>query len=179
MLKRQMRFLNGIYDFLGLLFMAGLILCCWLQVAARFINSVTIVWTDELAGYMMVGCCFFGAGTAMRHGGHLGAYFLRDRLKGKMCGLALLFNALITMAVLIMFVIGGLKELELVGGNMATSMPWLSQKWLYIPLIIGSVYMFFYTLRDAAIAVRIIRTGNVEGFRTGLSSPFPSEVNEC
>ena len=43
MLKRQIRFLNGIYDFLGLLFMAGLILCCWLQVAARFINSVTIV----------------------------------------------------------------------------------------------------------------------------------------
>ena len=86
MLKRQIRFLNGIYDFLGLLFMAGLILCCWLQVAARFINSVTIVWTDELAGYMMVGCCFFGAGTAMRHGGHLGAYVCDRRLKGAGAG---------------------------------------------------------------------------------------------
>lgn len=179
MIKKSIHLFNKLYDLIGLAFMAGLILCCWLQVAARFINSVTIVWTDELAGYMMVGCCFFGAGTAVRYGGHLGAYFLRDRLKGRVCGVLLLFNSLITMAVLLLFIIGGRAELDLVGANMAVSMPWLSQKWLYLPLIIGSIYMFCYLLRDALMAWKVIRTGDTAGFKTGLSSPFPSEVNEC
>lgn len=178
-MKKLLHLFNQIYDLIGLTFLVGLILCCWLQVAARFINSITIVWTDELAGYMMVGCCFLGAGTAMRYGGHLGAFFLRDRLKGRACGVMLLFNALITMAVLLVFIIGGKAEMELVGKNAAVSMPWLGQKWLYMPLIIGSIYMFCYTLRDAVAAVKVIKTGDTEGYKTGCSSPFPAEVSEC
>lgn len=178
-MKKWINLFNRFYDLLGLFFLAGLILCCWLQVVSRFMNHVTIVWTDELAGYMMVGCCFFGAGTAMRAGGHLGAYFLRDRLKGRACGIMLLFNAVITMTVLIVFIIGGYAELELVGGNVAVSMPWLGQKWLYIPLIIGSIYMLFYTLRDAVMAVKVIKTGDMKGYNSGCSSPFLEEVSEC
>lgn len=176
-MKRWICLFNKIYDLLGLSFMAGLIICCWLQVVTRFINSVTIVWTDELAGYMMVGCCFFGAGTAARYGGHLGAYFLRDRLKGRACGAMLLFNALVTMTVLLVFVIGGGEELKLVGNNTAVSMPWLGQRWLYIPLMIGSIYMFGYALRDAVMAVRVIITGDMKDFKAGCSSPFPAEVS--
>lgn len=178
-MKKWIHVFNRFYDFLGLAFLSGLIICCWLQVIARFMNNVTIIWTDELAGYMMVGCCFFGAGTAMRTGGHLGAYFLRDRLKGRACGVMLLFNAVIVMAVLLIFMFGGKEEIALVGNNVATSMPWLGQKWLYIPLIFGSIYMFAYSLRDAAIAIRIIRTGDTTGFQQGCSSPFPSEVSKC
>lgn len=177
-MKKGIHLFNRVYDLLGLGFLVGLILCCWLQVVARFMNNVTIVWTDELAGYMMVGCCFFGAGTTARAGGHLGAYFLRDRLKGKACGALLLFNALITMAVLLIFVIGGQAEIELVGNNMAVSMSWLSQKWLYIPLIIGSIYMFCYAVRDAVLALRVIKTGDISDFKSGCSSPFPAEVIE-
>lgn len=179
MVKKWICLFNKIYDMFGLVFMIGLIVCCWLQVVSRFINSITIVWTDELAGYMMVGCCFFGAGTAARFGGHLGAYFLRDRLKGRACGIMLLFNSVITMAVLLVFLIGGRQELSLVGNNVAASMPWLGQRWLYIPLIIGSIYMFCYAIRDAVMAVKVIKTGDTEGFKAGFSSPFPSEVNEC
>ena len=91
----------------------------------------------------------------------------------------LLFNAVIVMAVLLTFIFGGKEEITLVGNNVATSMPWLGQKWLYIPLILGSIYMFAYSLRDAAIAIRIIRTGDTTGFQPGCSSPFPSEVSKC
>ena len=170
--------LNRIWDILGVVFLVGLIVCCWLQVAARFIDSVTITWTDELAGYMMGACCFFGAGTAARFGSHLGAYFIRDKFKGRTLGIVLLIDAVVTMLVLAVLVLGGVEELGLVGDNRATSMPWLGQKWLYIPLIIGCVYMFFYFLRDAVIAVRVIQTGDTSGFQPGNSSPFPAEVNE-
>ncbi len=174
-MKKAIKIFNKFYDLIGLIFLIGLIVCCLLQVLSRFIDSLTIVWTDELAGYMMVGCCFIGSGTAMRFGGHLGAYFLRDRVKGRACGVLLLFNALVMLVIFAVFIYGAMLELKLVGSNVAVSMPWLSQKWLYIPLIIGSIYMGLYTVRDAAVAVRIIQTGNTDGFRTGFSSPFPAE----
>ena len=177
MLDTARKYFNKLYDYVGLFFLLGLILCCLLQVVARFIDSITIVWTDELAGYMMVGCCFLGAGTAVRYGGHLGAYFLRDRVKGRACGFLLLFNAIITFIVLVIFVYGAKLELNLVGANKATSMPWLSQKWLYIPLIIGGLYMAIYTIRDAFMAVKVIKSGSLEGYQMGYSSPFPEEGN--
>ena len=51
-MKKWIHIFNRFYDLLGLAFLSGLIICCWLQVIARFMNNVTIVWTDELAGYM-------------------------------------------------------------------------------------------------------------------------------
>ena len=174
-MKKAIKCFNTIYDLVGLFFLIGLILCCLLQVLARFTDSLTIVWTDELAGYMMVGCCFIGSGTAMRYGGHLGAYFLRDRVKGRACGVLLLFNALVMLVIFAIFIYGAMQEIKLVGPNVAVSMPWLRQIWLYIPLIIGSIYMSLYTIRDAVIAARIIKTGNTDGYRTGFSSPFPAE----
>ena len=178
-LKRALQIFNRIYDSIGLFFLVGLIICCWLQVAARFINSLTIVWTDELAGYMMVGCCCFGSGTCARHGGHLGAFFLRDRVKGRKLGVLLAFNAIITRVVLSIFCIGVSAEMKLVGRNTAISMPWLSQKWLYIPLGLGSIYMICYQIRDLFMAFRVIRTGDASGYCIGSSSPFPAEVDEC
>ena len=176
-MKKALKLFNSIYDTIGLLFLIGLILCCWLQVVARFMDSITIVWTDELAGYMMVGCCFFGSGTCARYGGHLGAYFLRDRVKGRKLGVLLLFNALVVIAVLVTFCFGVLDEIELVGSNTAVSMPWLSQTWLYIPLGIGSIYMICYQIRDVVMALKVIKTGDTSGYCNGYSSPFPAEVN--
>ena len=163
-----------LYDNLALICLFGTFACVCLQVFVRFILHIPAPWTEELARYLLVGVTYIGAGIAARKGENLGAYFLRDRLKGRALGGFLVFNGIVCLFVEFMFISGAVSMIKLIYKNIALTMP-ISQAWMYAPLIIGNLMLIIVSFRDLLKGIEVLRTGNTEGFEQGSSSPFPME----
>jgi TRAP-type transport system small permease protein len=63
-----------------ILLVAGIVVTTVLQVIARFVLSISIPWTDELARYLMIWCAYLGLGVAFRKGELICVAYFTDKL---------------------------------------------------------------------------------------------------
>ena len=171
---KKMRKSYRLYDNLALICLFGTFLCVCLQVLTRFALHISAPWTEELARYLLIGVTFLGAGIAARKGENLGAFFLRDKMRGRTLGCVMTFNSIVCLFVEFMFIYGALLMIKLIYKNVALTMP-ISQAWIYAPLILGNLMLILVSLQDMIKGIKVLRTGNTEGIQTGTSSPFPME----
>jgi TRAP-type C4-dicarboxylate transport system permease small subunit len=62
-----------------------------LQIFFRYVLSAPLTWTEELARYLYIWACWFGAPVAMRRGNHVVITVLADRFPRRLGqGLALI-----------------------------------------------------------------------------------------
>jgi TRAP-type C4-dicarboxylate transport system permease small subunit len=170
------RVLKRIYDNVTTALFVVIILCVALQIFARYVARVSIPWTEELARYMLIIVSFLGAGMAFRRGLHLGAYFLRDKAKGKILGIIFSFNSLVIAGVLCMMLRGAFIMRSAVLGLDSSTMTWFMQSWLYEAAIIGLIVMLGYAIRDVIFSV-MAAAGKKKITGSGSSCPFPDEEN--
>jgi TRAP-type C4-dicarboxylate transport system permease small subunit len=164
--------LKHIYDNVATAMFVVVIGCVLLQILARYVIQVSIPWTEELARYMLVINAFLGTVIAFRKGGHLGAYFLRDKSTGRLRGFFYTFNSVIVLCVLVLLFFGALKMRFAVAGLDASTMQWFRQSWLYDAALIGIFLMFCYGVRDLYFSVLAL-LGKKEITGTGCSCPEP------
>ncbi len=155
--------------------MVGMTICVIIQIIARFLIRVPLPWTEELARYMLIMIAFLGGALVSRAGEQLGAYFLRDRLKGKALAYIYVLNNLISMFFMIMIIRGGIGMCVKQMGKSATTMPWFSNVWLYIAQIVGYAIMILCAIRDIVWSVEALN-GKREITIEGGSSPFKEEI---
>jgi len=55
--------------------MAGVFICLGLQVITRYVVTVQLTWTEEVARYLFVWLVFFGASAAIRNRSHVAVEF--------------------------------------------------------------------------------------------------------
>jgi TRAP-type C4-dicarboxylate transport system permease small subunit len=147
------KIVKQIYDNVATAMFVAVIGCVLLQIFARYAIRISIPWTEELARYMLVITAFLGTVIAFRKGGHLGAYFLRDKATGRLRGLVYTFNSIIVLCVLVLLFFGALKMRFAVAGLDASTMQWFRQSWLYDAAILGFTLMFCYGVRDLYFAI--------------------------
>ncbi|MDF2523374.1 MAG: C4-dicarboxylate transport system permease small protein [Clostridiales bacterium] len=173
----MIKIINKAYDSIATICLFGTLVCVVMQVFTRYVLNVSVPWTEELARYFLAACVFLGAGIASRKGEHLGAFFIRDQMKGRVKGIILIFNNLLCLLVQCFIIYGSLKMAKMVYENSAVTMPVVSQAWQYVLLIVGTVVMIIYTIRDIYLSVRVLKTGNTDGHLREKSTPFPIEVD--
>ena len=163
-----------LYDNIATALFVAVIFCVLLQIVARYIIQVAIPWTEELARYMLIVTGFLGSVIAFRKGGHLGVFFLRDLVKGRLRGLFHTFNNFIVLFSLALLFLGSLKMRFAVAGLDSSTMEWFMQSWLYDAALLGLALMFCYGARDFYLSVLAL-LGKKEITTTGVSSPQPEE----
>jgi TRAP-type C4-dicarboxylate transport system permease small subunit len=64
-------------------------------VVGRYVLHKTVVWTEELARYLMIWTAYMGAGLAFYEGSHVGVTYIIDKLPFKVRKYVLLLNNLV------------------------------------------------------------------------------------
>lgn len=172
-LKKTSKIVNDIVEqFVAFLFFL-LMLVVFLQVIGRYITKSPIMWTEEMARFLLVMLTSFGISKVSETGDHLGVFFIRDRLKGRVKTTVYLFNLLITLLFMGIMVYAIARAYIQNYDTTGVMMLWFKIRWLYAALFFGSFMMLIYTLRDFVQAC-VAFVQNVPIHADGYSSPFPN-----
>lgn len=163
--------IKTVYENFATLLFIGFVFCILLQIFARYVIKVSVPWTEELARYIMIIVSFLGAAIVSRKGDHLGAYFIRDKTKGRVRGLVYTLNSLVVLGVLCLMFQGALKMRSSVSEVISSVMPWFGRKWLYDAALVGITLMIIYGIRDLSFSVLTI-VGKMKILENGKSSPM-------
>jgi TRAP-type C4-dicarboxylate transport system permease small subunit len=148
-----------IEDYVVLILFWALTVVVFAQFFSRYVMNSAIVWTEEIARYLLIVICFLGSGIASRKGGHIAieaAYRLFPRGVGRALSilvdiLTIAFNGIGTYL--------AVRILPVMMEQRLTTVR-LSMGALYIPVLLGFVLM---TFRSLQVAWRHWKSGYVPG----------------
>ena len=139
-------------DGAAVLLVLGLLACVTRGVVFRALGN-PLVWSDELAQYLLVWCGFLGWMIAARRGSHIRINVFLDMLPrgGRLAAEAVIQLAIITFAVALIWYVPSViqrnLDIELV------SLP-ISAALLYIPVPIAAFALIVQALVDLGHALR-------------------------
>ena len=125
---------------------AGLIAVVFIQVAARNVFQMPMIWTLDLAQLLFAWCIFIGASLAFRQGAHYivnlwpGTGFM-DVLSTRM---SLVFSGIVVFVL----ISNGVK-MSLIGLNRESPALGISEFWFFVPIPAGGVLMLLFLLEHA------------------------------
>ncbi len=157
--------------------LALMLFCVFFQVLCRYVFHLPSAWTEELGRYLMICLAFFGSVPAFHTGDHLGAFFLRDSLKGRFKGIVLAIGNLVMIVFSVCMIYGAFKMIPLAAATRSPSMQFLHLSTLYVCFVIGFSLSLLYILRDMILSVKLIIDGDDSNLLNGKSSPFAKEAD--
>jgi TRAP-type C4-dicarboxylate transport system permease small subunit len=128
-----------------------------------------------MARFALIAVTFLGAGCASARGEHLGAFFLRDRVRGRAKAVMLILGNLVCL-LFEFFIIAGCFKMYIVTDHiMAVTVPYFKFNWMYIIIGLGAAMMFLCSCIDFIHSFAVFASGDTDGLPTGVSSPFMSQ----
>ncbi|HOV38044.1 MAG TPA: TRAP transporter small permease [Spirochaetales bacterium] len=125
------------------------------QFFSRYVLNSSIVWTEEMARYLLIAVGFLGSGIAAKKNAHIyveaGYRFLPRKI-------GFIMSTIVDIIKIVFFGICSylsIKILPLMAAEYMTSV-FLPMSYLYIPVLIGCVMM---TLRSIQVAWKHWKTG--------------------
>jgi len=129
--------------------------CVAAQVIFRYFLGDPLVWSDELARYLLVWCAFLGWVIAARKRSHLAITMGHDRLPLRLRGLLAMFAALCNVAFAALLIYYGL---QIVGRNLDVTTPTLffSAGVVYAIVPVAALAVALHGLADARHALAML-----------------------
>lgn len=157
-LSRVADVLQGLLMTLVGLGMATLFVVVLVQVGGRYLFRYSPVWSEVLAGYIVVWVSFLGAAWLIRGGMHLSVSLLPDalhtgpRLAAELTALAasMLFSVVVLRA--------GLQQHELTLPMMSLGLD-ISASWLYLAVPVYAVCSLVFLAEQLAATIQRARQG--------------------
>ena len=149
-----------------------LILVVFAEVIGRYVLQIPMMWTEELARYLLILVTVLGIGKVSKTGDHLGVFFIRDRLKGRVKATVYIFNILVSILFTIVMIYATYRAYIQNYDTRGTLLLWFRVRWLYLAMDFGCVLMLVYFVRDLIYASKALLE-NVAIHADGYSSPFP------
>ncbi len=124
---------------------AGLILVVFIQVVARNILRVPMIWTLDMAQLLFSWCIFVGAALAFRHGQH---YVVDIWPKaGRFNVLPLIVPVFASAAVIYVLIFNGVLMAE-IGLNRMSPALGITEFWFFVPIPLGGLCMALFLLES-------------------------------
>jgi TRAP-type C4-dicarboxylate transport system permease small subunit len=114
-------------------------------VVGRYILHRTVVWTEELARYLMIWTAYLGGGLAFYQGAHVGVTFIIDKLPFKIRKFILLLDNLVIGWFCYLVVRHGYTIVKRVHRQFAPSLR-VPMSWAYTAVFIGGIIFLVYLL---------------------------------
>lgn len=136
-----MKFLDDIVR-KALIVITGLMtLTVILQVLFRYILKNPLVWTEELARYLMIWMAFIGASCVIKKWENIYVDFFINMLKQKTRYIAYFIQKIIVLATLSFIFYLCLKVIPEVAGNQTTAAMGINMMWAQSAIIFGLLLM--------------------------------------
>jgi TRAP-type C4-dicarboxylate transport system permease small subunit len=113
-----------------------------------------------------------GAVIVTRNGGHLGAYFLRDRASGRVKAVILIVSIIVEISFMITVLVGSLVMIPILENTKAITMRWFRMDFLYWVVITASLLMVIVFLKDLVLAVQRLISGKTDDLVSEVSRPM-------
>jgi TRAP-type transport system small permease protein len=128
------------------------------NVVARYVFNSAITWAEEVARFLFVWLTFVGASFGLMKGLHLGMDMLVVRLTPRIRSLVAFANALVTLAFLGVWMVGGVHLIE---ANLDYMSPatGFSMGLVYMIGPLAAILMTFETIGRLAGTIKTMRRG--------------------
>ncbi|KJS82151.1 MAG: hypothetical protein JM58_15610 [Peptococcaceae bacterium BICA1-8] len=145
------RFINAI-EYIQLriaaLFLLMFIIFVILQVTTRYVPGFSALWTEEAAKYSFIWSVMLGAAVMVRHKGHFSMGVIAEKLQGKWAILNQLFIHLLIASFGLIMAYYGYKLTKQFWNWNVSSLPSLSQRYVWVCLPISGFTMFLYSIEN-------------------------------
>ncbi|MGI6034841.1 MAG: TRAP transporter small permease [Limnochordia bacterium] len=148
-LDRTRELLTRICEIGIIILMTCMTIVVWYGVVGRYILHKTVVWTEELARYLMIWTAYMGTGLAFYQGAHVGVTFVIDKLPFKVRKWILLLGNVVIGWFYYLVVRHGYVIVKRVHRQLAPSLR-VPMSYAYAAVFVGGiiffVYLFFATI---------------------------------
>lgn len=128
------------------------------QVIFRYILAAPLVWSEELALFMMVWITFLGSALLLERREHISIDIFVDSMPATLQSITRLFGALVIFAFNIALVYGAVVVIDVVKNSVTPGMR-ISVGWLYGGVFAGGVLLILVSIDQVVQAVREIMHG--------------------
>jgi TRAP-type C4-dicarboxylate transport system permease small subunit len=164
---KLMDFLDGLVQKLCV-FIAGLMtIAVGLQVLSRYILKYPLVWTEELARYLMVWMVFIGASTIIKKWNNIYVDFFISKLTKKNRIIAILIEKCVIVVLLVYFSYLCFMVFSKVGGFQTSPAMGISMLWPQSGMIAG---FFLMALQGVGVILDDIFNKNILKFNKEISN---------
>ncbi|NVM26407.1 MAG: TRAP transporter small permease [Desulfobacterales bacterium] len=146
-----LRLLSRLVEGLIILCAATIVAVVTIEVVLRYIFGLSLIFTEELARYLMVWIVFLGGALAVKDDSHIRINLLVNRLSPGLRQLVRVSAQGLTMIFLVLLTIEGLKILPRQLDQMCITID-TSMFYFYLAIPVGSILMIVFLMpriRDA------------------------------
>ena len=143
----------------GLMGFVAMMLVTLLQVAARYMH-ISIDWTEELARILFLSAIMLGIAIAIRRRQHIVVDFVYTTASPRTRAALSVGFDLATLVLLIVWLRGAWRLMELNAGTTFVTVPWLPVSSLYGIEAFGVALMILFVLADLAGHAQTLRAGS-------------------
>ena len=150
--------LSRILEVIMVVILSTMVALVFGNVVARYVFNSAITWAEEVARFLFVWLTFVGASFGLMKGLHLGMDMLVVRLKPRTRSIVELAKALITLAFLGVWMVGGVHLIE---ANLDYMSPatGFSMGLVYLIGPLAAVLMGIETIGRLAATIKTMRRG--------------------
>ena len=130
---------------------AGLITVVFIQVVARNVLQLPMIWTLDLAQLLFAWCIFIGAALAFRQGAH---YIVNLWPSASfMDSLSTRASMLLSAIVIFVLIFNGVK-MSMIGLNRESPSLGFSEFWFFVPMPVCGVFMLLFLIEHVLRELR-------------------------
>ena len=139
--SRTARLLAGAEDFLATASFVALAAVVFLQFFTRYFLNAPLGWTEEVARYLLIVAAYFGCVVATRRDAHIKLELLGALVSPRVAAMVSRGLGAAVFALLCAWLVWLMLDLILRSRRAMTSMPWVSLKVIYWPVLLCFVAM--------------------------------------
>ncbi len=164
-IMRFRRAVEKAMDFASIALFSGVFLVVLLQIWFRYVVASPLVWSEELSRILFIWVSFIGWTIAMRHGSHIRVAFFLERMPPPVRrALEYLFMASNIFFMLVLVWVGA-RMTARVAYVSTTTMPFISNAYIYAILPFSAAVCVFYLISDILIMAGVLPKPADDGAR--------------
>lgn len=117
------------------------------QIIARFVFNASLVWSEELARYLLVWSVMIGTAVAYRRAEHIAVVILAERLgPGLLTALSRLVNCIVGGFSLVLLYQSALLTMRTFERSQLSTAMQLEMGWVYLAIPVGALLLVLVSL---------------------------------
>lgn len=142
-----MKRFDRLTELIGEILFWGILFLVNMQIIFRFVIRISVPWTEEISRMIFVYLVFIGAAISVRKGEMIIVDTIPNLVKGKsrkvLDFVITVFNLLLSAVMLV----SSIQMFRISYTTRFSTVRWMSNGWLYVPLIFSFAVMLFHYLQ--------------------------------
>ena len=131
--------------------LGGMTIITTAQIIFR-VFFTALIWSEELARYMLVWLTFFGAGCVHKRAGHIAVNFLQELLPFNMRKVFQVVAQLLCITVFGIMIYYGFWYMQLMGNQLSAAMR-IPMRYMYTAIPVGGIILLLHSLSRLTLII--------------------------